>query len=236
MSAVQAEFRIRRMWQHGGVIMRERGANVLAVHKRGDRRTRRLCWIETLEATEWLDLGVLVQTDKGYELSPDVTDRLSCGHSPRQVMEALAERAKRARRAQARTPQVATFDTLTDRKGVRVFTDTQVRAARQFARDLSRAGQGGKAVATSDYAAPQVDGTRRHDSAEDAMLRRIDAGRAVARAKQGMDARVLRTLTRVIGADETFAELEAAQGWGAGVGPMLMQIGLDHLARHYGVR
>lgn len=224
---------MRKMWQTGGVVLRVRGAQTLPVHPRGDRRTRRIGWIDAAHARDWLDAGILVVTARGYALSDAVVHRLRHGHTPREVQAAMV-RPQRAAAPQRRLPPVETFDKLRDAAGRRVFTDAQVRAARQFARDLRRAG--GARPSASDLSVPHVDGTRRHDRAEDAAIRRVDAGRAVHRAKQGLDKRVVRTLTRVIGAEESFEALDAGQGWGEGVGAMLMQIGLDHLAQHYGER
>ena len=230
---------IRRLWQKNGVIVRTRGASLLAIHPRGDRRCRRIGWIEAVDANEWLDRGLLTKTPRGLALSDAVIHRLRHGETPRVIQETMRGSSATLRAAQAKTVPVVTMDRLLDKDGNRVFSDAQVEAARRFARDLRRAGQSGGKMANfsaSDLSAPHVDGTRRHDRAEDAAIRRVDAGRAVASAKKGLDQRVVRVLTRVIGADETLEAVDRRQGWGPGVGAMLMQIGLDHLARHYNVR
>ena len=229
---------LRKMWQKGGVVLRVRGARSLCIHPRGDRRTRPLAWIDAVDAQAWLDAGILQVTPRGLALSDEVIHRLRHGQTPREVQDGMQAARRAAQRPARPLPPVETFDRLLDSGGRRVFTDAQVRAARSFARDLRRAGHGADGIgpATSDLAQPHVDGTRRHDRAEDAAIRRVDAGRAVARAKRGMDRRVARTLTRVIGAEETFEALDAGQGWGEGVGAMLMKIGLDQLVTHYGIR
>lgn len=234
--SVRSEQLMRRLWQVDGVIMRERGAHVLPIHPKGDRRRRAIGWIDAADVQDWLAMEVLELGPRGYRLSADIQQCLRHGQSPHEIEARLRRRRERVRAATS-LPQIETFDRLRDRDGHRVFTDAQVEAARRFHRDLRRAGQAdGPAPAASDLAAPQVDGTRRHDAAEDAAIARIDAGRTVARAKRGLDRRVVHVITRVIAADEPITAVEGAQGWTPGVGAALMQIGLDHLVRHYGVR
>ena len=230
---------IRRLWQKNGVIVRTRGATLLAIHPRGDRRCRRIGWIDAVDANDWLERGILRPTSRGLSLSDDVIHRLRHGETPRAIQEAMRHPTRQLNRPTQKTPPIVTMDRLLDSQGQRVFSDAQVEAARRFARDLKRAGQGGGVLSNfsaSDLSAPHVDGTRRHDRAEDAAIKRVDAGRAVAQAKKGLDTRIVRVLTRVIGADEPLDAVDQGQGWGPGVGAMLMQIGLDHLARHYDLR
>lgn len=230
---------VRRMWQRAGMVVRERGAQTLMVLPRGDRRKRPIGWIDAAVAAEWLEAGVLeLEADRGLRLSHTVVDRLRRGQSPADVLQALLAPPQPAARS-VTLPPVETFDKLCNANGVRVFTDAQVEAARRFRRDLVRAGQTSDAhggPSTSDVAVPQVDGGLRHGRAEDAMIRRVDAGRAVHRAKRGLDGRVSRVLTTVIARDTPVDALDGTHGWSEGVGAMLMQIGLDHLVRHYGVR
>ena len=238
--SVHLDHLLRLMWREGGAAPRERGAHILAVYPRGDRRRRPMAWLDAVDAQEWTNLGLLCLGERGYTVAPDIRRALAAGQSPREIVQRLkADSAAQDTRQAVVLPQVETMDRLRDSAGRRVFSDAQVEAARRFHRDLHRAGQAGGAShgpATSDIAVPQVDGSRRHDRVEAAMARRIDAGRAVARAKRGLDRRVVRVLTRVIAADEPLDAVDHAQGWTPGVGATLMQIGLDHLIRHYGVR
>lgn len=232
--SLQREQLMRRIWQTDGVIVRVRGAQLLAIHPNGDRRCKRIGWIETVDALDWLERGILSQTERGYALSRDTLQRLRHGQSPRQVEDARRDRPDPQRPSGRRPPLVAVMAELKDARGRPAYTSAQIEAAKRYARDLHRAGEG--RVSTSDVARPKVDGGRSANGTEDAMLLRLDANRAVARAQSGLDGRVVRVLTRVIGADETFEDVDRAQGWGPGVGAMLMQIGLDHLADHYGTR
>ncbi len=229
---------LRLMYDSNGVIARERGASVLRIHARGDKRTRPIACIERVDVEDWEARRIVELGPRGYQLTSQTARRILNG-VPLTEIEQQAELlpGKQTGERAVRASRLSVIDRLerkSDGSGGTLFDAAQIAAARRFARSVHAAG-GGR-INASDYAAPQVDGGDRAGRAEDAVIHRLDAARALAHAKAGLDPRVARVLSQVLGAEVSLARVARDEGWTSGVAEMLLRMGLDHLVRFYGTK
>ena len=229
---------LRLIFDQNGVIVRERGASVLRIHARGDKRTRPIACVERVDVEDWEARRIVELGPKGYQLTEQTARRILNG-VPLSEIEQQAELLPGTQTSQrrVRANRLSVIDRLERRSdgcGGTLFDAAQIAAARRFARSVHAAG-GGR-INASDYTAPQVDGGNRAGRAEDAVIHRLDASRAFTRAKAGMDPRVAWVVTQVLGHEVPLARVARDEGWTAGVAEMLLRMGLEHLVAHYGTR
>ncbi|WP_298913620.1 DUF6456 domain-containing protein [uncultured Algimonas sp.] len=226
---------IRSLLKGRALIRREAGAALWPAYRGGDRRTRALFWVNSADVEDLIRDGVLVVTDRGVDLAPPTRRRLLYGQSAREVVERteyVRGGAERPVRRNVRGSVVLRLARRQDRDGTPLLSDAQITAAHRYTADLMRAGEG--RIGTSDVAAPRVDGTRRHDAAEDAAIARIDGSRSLRAARQMLGARMSRLLNAVCGANERLEAIERAEDWSRGTGLTVLRIALDRLVVHYG--
>ena len=229
---------LRLMFEANGVIVRQRGATVLRVYARGDRRTRPIACIERVDVEDWIARRIIELGPRGYHLTDQTARRILNGVALEEIerqSDLLPGDTHTPRKTRAR--RLSTIDRMerqTDGSGGAVFDAAQIAAARRFAQMVHAAG-GGR-VATSDYAAPKIDGGSRAGRTEDAAIHRLDAARALLRAKSGLDPRISRVLGQVLGHDISLVRVARDEGWTNGVAEMLLRMGLDHLVRYFGTR
>lgn len=226
---------LRSLLKSRALIVRQAIKGDWPAHVRGDLRKRPLFWINSADVERMIAEGLLTVQDKGVGLSPETKRRLDCGVSAREIVETtgfVPGGVERPIRCNVRGTTLDRLARARTRQGEAMLSAAQVTAAHRFATDLQRAGEG--QIATTDASAEKVDGTRRHDAAERAILARMDAGRSLQAAKEALGPDLARLLSAVLGADERLDAIERAESWSRGTGLAILRLGLDRLSIHYG--
>lgn len=232
---IRTEQLLRSLLAGKAFIERQAIAGDWPAYPGGDRRKRPLFWVNSADVEGLISDGILIMTDRGVGLSGDTRRRLLYGQSARELVETrtfVSSGVERPVRRNMRGTVILRLSRQKTRNGDPILSDPQITAAHRYTLDLLRAGEGH--VGTVDPSTPKVDGTRRHDAGERAVLARIDGHRALAAAREAIGADLTRLLNAVCGANERLEAIERAEHWSRGTGLSVLKIALDLLVRHYG--
>jgi len=234
---------LARLASPGAVLAPGRDASGFGVYVKGDRRTRPIVRLSTMEvralesegAIEARGDGVFVLSAAGASRvsreAAEPAERFVAQHRPviaRAVVAADGDlRTVRGFDADAPIRKLAS---LRDSNGAAWLNQAELAAASRLRADWAQSEVG--ALRGSDWMAAPIGSTSRGPGTaqEAVMARRCDARKRVADALAQLAPPLQRVVTRVVLHEEGLEAMERAEGWPARSGKLALKLGLAQLA------
>ena len=231
----------RDLAAHRAIIIKSEGADAYPAYAYGDRRKRPLRWVSDESFQRLTSFGGLEFHARGYCVTESFLRRLKAGDNHAAQHRNMEDRelyiesgVKRPVRINA---GMSAFDRLSrrnDRGGEALLTFAQQEAGQRLIRDYAMAGHGH--IGTQNYMSAGEDRRMNSGGAEDAHIRRLDAGKCFERAKSAMGEGLDQAVLAVCCHGQRLEQIERAEKWASGTGLTLLKMGLTRLVKHYGTQ
>jgi len=222
------------------------GGSYIAVPN-GDRRRRPVAWVNKDMIKRWLAAGVIVKTDKNYELVPSFERRTqqaekfgalaAHGHQHRDMKARTMFNPDGLRRPVMVNGFASVFQRLSrqeNAQGKPFLKIDEIEAGERFASDYAKSMMG--ALATQNYASVGSAAASQVNSAENVSVQVIDSQRRVSEALAYVGPGFDHVLTALCGREWGLAQIEAEQGWSKSSGRTVLKLALARLSIYYGCK
>jgi len=231
----------RDLAHHRAIIVKEERADAYPAYAYGDRRKRPHRWVSDKSFRELTSFGGLEAGARGFCVTESFVRRLKASDSHARQHRDMEERQlyldSGVKRQVAVNTRMNAFERLCRRKDNRgnpLLSSAQQEAGQRLMRDCALAGYG--QVATQNYMSAGEDKPSYSGRAEDALIRRLDAGRNYEAAKAAMGEGLDKAVLAVCCHDQRLEQIERAEKWASGTGLTLLIMGLTLLVKHYGTQ
>ena len=226
---------------HRAVIIKERAADAYPAYAFGDRRKRPLRWVSDESFRNLSSFGGLESGKHGYGVTESFLRRLNAGNHHASQHRDMEEREVYIESGVKRPARINrgmnAFDRLcrrNDRRGQALLSPAQQEAGRRLMRDYAEAGHGH--IGTQNYMSAGEDRQINRGGAEEALIRRLDAGKSFEAAKAAMGEGLDKAVLAVCCHDQRLEQIERTEKWARGTGLTLLRMGLTLLVKHYGTQ
>ena len=231
----------RDLAHHRAIIVKEERADAYPAYAYGDRRKRPHRWVSDKSFRMLTSFGGLEARARGYCITESFARRLSARDNHARQHREMEEREiyveGGVKRSAAINRGMNAFERLCRRKDHRgdpLLSTAQQEAGQRLMRDYALAGHGH--VATQNYMRAGEDKSAYSGGAEEALIRRLDAGRSYEAAKSAMGEGLDKAVLAMCCYDQRLEQIERAEKWASGTGLTLLKMGLTLLEKHYGTQ
>ena len=223
---------------HDAVIIREQRADAYPAYAKGDRRKRPLRWVSDESFRCLTSFGGLQSDGLGFCVKDSFAKRLAAQNHAgqhRDIEERELYLESGVKRPVQMNRAISAFERICagkDSGGHPLLSKAAQEAGRRFVKDYEMSGHGH--IATQNYESAGADKTGYTGAAEDAHIRRIDAGNRFSEAKAAMGEGLDKAVMAVCCHDHRLEQIERAESWASGSGLTLLKMGLMRLVNHYG--
>lgn len=226
---------------HRAIIIKDTRADAYPAYAYGDRRKRPLRWVSDESFHTLISFGGLEAGRRGYSVTESFVRRLKAGDNHARQHRTMEERDiyidSGVQRPVRINKGMNAFDRLSrrnDRYGQPLLTPAQQEAGQRLIRDYAIAGHGH--IATQNYMSAGEDKAINSGGAEEAHIRRLDAGKRFEAAKSAMGEGLDKAVLAVCCHDQRLEQIERTEKWASGTGLTLLKMGLTRLVKHYGTQ
>ena len=231
----------RDLADHRAIIIKSDRADAYPAYAYGDRRKRPLRWVSDESFRALISFGGLKSGPRGFCVTESFVRRLKAGDNHAGQHRNMEEREiyieSGVKRSASVNAGMSAFDRLCRRKdsrGEALLSAAQQEAGHRFIRDYALAGHGH--IATQNYMSTGEDRSAYSGGAEDAHIRRLDAGQRFETAKAAMGEGLDKAVLSICCRDHRLEQIERAEKWASGTGLTLLKMGLTLLVKHYGTQ